>query len=399
MIGGANMNWIFTAIRQGILLSFALLATTSQAKTEALSGKQAGIVTIAAFTVTGDIAKLNIALNEGLDAGLPINEIKEVLVQMYAYAGFPRSLNAINTFSEVLKQREQQGKKDVIGKAPTPIPGDKSRLELGGEIRTQLTRSTAVADYAVFVPVIDEFLRAHLFGDIFGRDNLDFQSREIATISALAALEHVDSQLRGHFNVGLNVGLSNDQLINIVSVIETRVDKKQADNASTVLDGVLRSRAELPVSSTASANRAPPPPPTVRIIRNGEAKTESVPAQNFTGSARVQRLFEPIEPARASGGLVTFEPGARTNWHIHPLGQTLIVTAGTGWVQQFGERVQEIRVGDVIQIPGGVKHWHGATDKTPLTHIAVQEQSGGKTVAWLEKVSDQQYLAGKSLWL
>jgi 4-carboxymuconolactone decarboxylase len=132
-------------------------------------------------------------------------------------------------------------------------------------------------------------------------------------------------------------------------------------------------------------------------VRNGETNTESAPAQNFTGSAQVQRLFQPVEPSRLSGGLVTFQPGARTNWHIHPLGQTLIVTAGTGWIQQFGERVQEMRVGDVVQIPAGVKHWHGATDKTPLTHIAVQEQSDGKTVEWLEKVSDPQYLAGKSL--
>jgi quercetin dioxygenase-like cupin family protein/alkylhydroperoxidase/carboxymuconolactone decarboxylase family protein YurZ len=380
----------------GVIAMLTFLTMTVQAKAQTLSHKQAGIVTIAAFTATGDVAKLNVALNEGLDAGLTINEIKEVLVQMYAYAGFPRSLNAINTFADVVKQREQQGKKDLIGKAPTPIPADKSRLELGGEIRTQITRSTAVADYAVFVPVIDEFLRAHLFGDIFGRDNLDFQSREIATISALTALEHVDAQLRGHFNVGLNVGLSNDQLRNIVSVIETRVDKKQADNASTVLDSVLRNRTERPPSATASAGRAPPPLPTIRIVRDGETKTESAPAENFTGAAKVQRLFQPTEPARASGGLVTFEPGARTNWHIHPLGQTLIVTAGTGWIQQFGERVQEIRVGDVVQIPGGVKHWHGATDKTSLTHIAIQEQSDGKTVEWLEKVSDQQYRAGKS---
>jgi quercetin dioxygenase-like cupin family protein/alkylhydroperoxidase/carboxymuconolactone decarboxylase family protein YurZ len=391
------MSWIFAAMRQGVLLSFALLTTTSHAKTEALSGKQAGIVTIAAFTASGDLAKLNVALNEGLDAGLSINEIKEVLVQMYAYAGFPRSLNAINTFAEVLKQREQQGKKDLVGAAANSLPANKSSLELGGEIRTQLTRSTAVADYAVFVPVIDEFLRAHLFGDIFGRDNLDFQSREIATISALGTLEHVDSQLKGHFNVGLNVGLSNAQLRHIVTVLETKVDKRQAANASKVLNDVLRTRTERQTSPTASASRAPPPSPTIRIVRNGETNTESAPAQNFTGSAQVQRLFQPVEPSRLSGGLVTFQPGARTNWHIHPLGQTLIVTAGTGWIQQFGERVQEMRVGDVVQIPAGVKHWHGATDKTPLTHIAVQEQSDGKTVEWLEKVSDPQYLAGKSL--
>ena len=138
------------------------------------------------FTANGDLPKLKMVLDEALDAGLTINEIKEVLVQMYAYAGFPRSLNGINTFDEVVRQREQQGKRDVMGRVPGALPADKSSLELGSEIRTKLTGSNAVAGYARFVPIIDDFLKAHLFGDIFGRDNLDYQSREIATISALA---------------------------------------------------------------------------------------------------------------------------------------------------------------------------------------------------------------------
>ena len=137
------------------------------------------------------------------------------------------------------------------------------------------------------------------------------------------------------------------------------------------------------------------PSPTIRITRNEELQSQPAPADHFTGSAQVQRLFEQPEPARASGASVTFEPGARTAWHIHPLGQTLIVTAGTGWVQQWGDQVQGMRAGDVVRIPGGVKHWHGATEGTAMTHIAIQEQAGGKTVEWLERVSDSQYLSGR----
>jgi quercetin dioxygenase-like cupin family protein/alkylhydroperoxidase/carboxymuconolactone decarboxylase family protein YurZ len=369
--------------------------SAGEAKPDALSGKQAGIVTIAAFTANGDLPELKIALNAGLDAGLTINEIKEILVQMYAYAGFPRSLNGINTFEEVLKERQQQGKQDPMGPAASPLPANKSSLQLGTDIRTQLTGSSAVAGYAKFVPVIDEFLRAHLFGDIFGRDNLDVQSREIATLSALATLEGLEAQLKGHFNVGLNVGLSEAQLRHIVATIASKVDQQQADKASQLLDTTLRGRTAQNTSPKPNAMSAPARSPTIRITRASEVPSESAPADYFTGAAQVQRLFAPTEPARASGGSVTFKQGARTNWHVHPLGQTLIVSAGTGWVQPWGGPVQEMRAGDIVQIPGGVKHWHGATDKTAMTHIAIQEQVDGTSVEWLERVSDAQYLSHK----
>ena len=113
--------------------------------------------------------------------------------------------------------------------------------------------------------------------------------------------------------------------------------------------------------------------------------------ERFTGSVRIQSLFDAKEPARSSGGQVTFQPGARSAWHTHPLGQILIVTDGVGWVQQWGGPVQVIRKGDVVWIPAGVKHWHGATPTTTMTHIAFQEQLDGKVVDWLEKVTDEQY--------
>jgi 4-carboxymuconolactone decarboxylase len=155
-------------------------------KTEELDYKQRAMVTIAAFTASGDLPKLTDALNEGLDAGLTINEIKEILVQMYAYAGFLRSLNGINTFMSVLEARQKKGIRDEQGKEPSPLPTNKSSVELGTENQTKLIGAPATGKYITFAPAINQFLKGHLFGDIFGRDNLDWQSREIATIAALA---------------------------------------------------------------------------------------------------------------------------------------------------------------------------------------------------------------------
>jgi quercetin dioxygenase-like cupin family protein len=129
----------------------------------------------------------------------------------------------------------------------------------------------------------------------------------------------------------------------------------------------------------------------VRITRVGSLPSSRGPAENFSGSVRVDRLFSATVPSRASGGLVTFEPGARSAWHTHPLGQVLVVTAGMGWVQREGGPVEEIRPGDVVWIAPGVRHWHGATATTGMSHIAVTEHLDGKVAEWMEKVSDEQY--------
>ena len=129
----------------------------------------------------------------------------------------------------------------------------------------------------------------------------------------------------------------------------------------------------------------------MEINRVGSRPSGQGPAEWFTGSVRIDPLFEAHDPARAGGASVTFEPGARTAWHSHPLGQTLIVTAGRGWVQRWGGPVEEIRPGDVISIPPGEKHWHGAAATTAMTHMAIQEYLDGKAVDWMEQVSDDQY--------
>jgi quercetin dioxygenase-like cupin family protein len=127
------------------------------------------------------------------------------------------------------------------------------------------------------------------------------------------------------------------------------------------------------------------------IKRSGAQPSGKGPAEYFTGTVVIDRLFQAPDPARVAGASVRFEPGARTAWHTHPLGQTLIVTAGAGRAQRWGGSIEEIRPGDVIWFPPGEKHWHGASATTPMTHIAIQEQLDGKTVEWMEKVSDEQY--------
>jgi quercetin dioxygenase-like cupin family protein len=131
----------------------------------------------------------------------------------------------------------------------------------------------------------------------------------------------------------------------------------------------------------------------MEIKRNGSQPSGKGPAEHFTGAVRIDPLFQPPDPARARGASVTFEPGARTAWHTHPLGQTLIVASGRGWVQAWGGPVEEICPGDVVWFPPGEKHWHGATPTTAMTHIAIQEALDGNVVDWMEYVSDEQYRA------
>jgi quercetin dioxygenase-like cupin family protein len=133
----------------------------------------------------------------------------------------------------------------------------------------------------------------------------------------------------------------------------------------------------------------------MEIKRNGSQPSGKGPEEYFTGNVRIDPLFEAPDPARARGASVTFEPGARSAWHTHPLGQTLIVTSGCGWVQSEGRPKVEIRPGDVVWCPPNERHWHGATPTTAMTHIAIQEALDGKVVEWMEKVSDEQYEAAQ----
>lgn len=236
---------VFLTLVSVMIFSFLFMSDAQTMNNDqTLDARQQNIVAIAAFTANGNVENLSAALDRGLEARLTVNEIKEVLVQLYAYAGFPRSLNALNAFMSVLKAREAKGIKDVAGREASPLPTDKSSLELGTEIQTRLSGSPVTGEVYTFAPAIDRFLKSHLFGDIFGRDNLDFQSREIATIAALASMKGVNSQLQGHFRIGINIGLTEAQMNSLVSVLKSKVGKPEADNAAEVLKQVLSNRSQ-----------------------------------------------------------------------------------------------------------------------------------------------------------
>ena len=170
--------------------------------------------------------------------------------------------------------------------------------------------------------------------------------------------------------------------------------------AATVMSLFLLASASTRANEAIAASGSGAPPvashedsQTVSITRSGSQPSSKGSAEYFMGSVRIDPLFKANDPSRTSGALVTFEPGARTAWHTHPLGQTLIVTAGCGLAQRWGGPVEEIRPGDVIWLAPSEKHWHGAKTTTAMTHIAIQERLDGKTVDWMEKVSDEQYAA------
>lgn len=206
-------------------LSNPAMSTTSQEPTtmptaKVLSPRQQAIAPITAAAAVGDMPRLNAALMQGLDAGLTISDTKEMLVQLYAYAGFPRSLNALGELMKVLEARRQRGVQDAPGREPAaPIPTGKELLALGTANQTQLIGAPVRGPLFEFAPAIDEYLKTHLFGDIFARDNLDWQSRELATVGMLAAMQGVESQLQSHIAVSMNVGLTAAQLREVAEVL------------------------------------------------------------------------------------------------------------------------------------------------------------------------------------
>jgi 4-carboxymuconolactone decarboxylase len=211
---------------------------------QSLSRKQQAIAPIGAALAQGDMPQLTAALNEGLDAGLSVNDAKEILVQLYAYAGFPRSLNALGQLMKVLDARKEKGVQDAPGRQAGPLPSGKELLVLGTANQTKLSGGPVKGALFDFAPAIDEYLKTHLFGDIFGRDNLDWQTRELATVGALAALPGAEPQLESHIRISMNVGLTGPQLHKMADVLAERGQVDPARRAREALakqvDGAKR---------------------------------------------------------------------------------------------------------------------------------------------------------------
>jgi alkylhydroperoxidase/carboxymuconolactone decarboxylase family protein YurZ len=210
-----------------------------------LNQRQQHIIPIAAFTADGDINRLKPALERGLDGGLTVNEIKEVLIHLYAYAGFPRSLNALSAFMEVLDERKAKGIEDVQGKETSPVPSDLDKDEYGAKVRAMLAgleTDISGAGWQLFSPTIDTFLKEHLFADIFVRDVISHQDRELVTIAALANMTGTGGQLGFHLGAAMNTGLTAAQLENFISLLKTTVGEAQAESAQKILTEVLKNR-------------------------------------------------------------------------------------------------------------------------------------------------------------
>jgi alkylhydroperoxidase/carboxymuconolactone decarboxylase family protein YurZ len=224
-------------------ISFTTIAEAkNMEKSQSLDARQQAIVPIAAFTANGDLAKLKPALVEGLDAGLTVNEIKDILVQMYAYAGFPRSLNGIHAFMALLEERQARGIEDEVGKDAGPVPEDFNRDAYGAKVRAKLAGQKEIpppGGYQVFTPVIDTYLKEHLFADIFVRDVLTHQERELVTIAALAAMPGTEGQLRFHLGATTNTGWTEAQLKDFICVLDVKVGKDAAERTREVLNGML----------------------------------------------------------------------------------------------------------------------------------------------------------------
>ena len=317
-----------------------------------LTPKELAIVDLSAATARGDQTALAAALNRGFNAGLTLNEAKELIGQLYAYCGFPRALNAATTLMKVAAER-----KPSDGRAPNPPPQGKS-IEFGTANQTKLCGREVKGPLFDFHPQLDEYLKAHLFGDIFARDNVDWRTREIATIAALAARPETEPQMKSHIAVGKVNGVTDAQAKAIVTHVQ-----RPADPAML--------------------------PPDWSAFPVGEPNAAY--AKYFIGRS----FLAPVSREQLHISAVTFEPGCRNNWHIHHAtkggGQILIVTAGEGYYQEWGKPARRIRKGDTVNIPAGVKHWHGAAPDCWFQHLAMEAPGEGERNEWLEPVDDNAY--------
>jgi 4-carboxymuconolactone decarboxylase len=211
-----------------------------------LDNRHQHIVAVAALTAKGDLEQLKTALNAALDAKLTINELKETLVHLYAYCGFPRSIQGLNTLMAVLETRKAQGITDEMGRTASPIPDGLNKYEQGKKTLESLTGQPLVtppkSGYGAFSPEMDVFLKEHLFADIFGRDVLNFQDREVATITALTCLGGVEPMLKNHIGIALHLGMTEAQMLDLMGIVEANIGVKEAETGIKVLTEAVKAR-------------------------------------------------------------------------------------------------------------------------------------------------------------
>lgn len=342
-----------------IILTLLTILIMTNTNSQTLTPRQLSLAAIACLEAQGDLQRLAPAIDKALDSGVTVNEIKESLSQLYAYTGFPRSLNALGTLERVLENRKAAGIDNPEGKAwsrPALWDNAAEALSVGSEVQAKLVGKKFDFD---FCPQNDHYLKAHLFGDIFAGDLLSAADREIVTVAALCGLEGVEPQLAAHKLGAVNMGNTPEQ----VEELCRWLDKEG-----------LTLHSEWPQGAPNDAY-----------------------AQYFSGNS----YLAPIKPVNLAEdeitalplANVTFEPGCRNNWHIHHgARQVLICVSGKGWYQEWGKPAVALKAGDVVDIPEGVKHWHGAQADSWFEHLFAHIATGGEqSNEWLEPVSDEQY--------
>ena len=331
-------------MRRIVIIIIAVL-TMMTVNSQTLTERQKGLAACACLMAQGDLDRLEPAVKMALDNGVTINELKEAFSQLYAYTGFPRSLNALGVLSKVLENKQTNWQEGKPWTRPAEWDDAKAAYELGKKNQIQL--SGRAFDYE-FCPQDDYYLKSHLFGDIFAGDQLSHADREIVTVAALSGLEGVAPQLAAHKRGAVNMGNSQELVDELCAWLDS--------------DGyTLRSKWPKGDPNTAYA-------------------------KYFTGNSYL---------ADVGGGMmnVTFEPGCRNNWHIHhKTVQVLICVAGRGWYQEWGKEAIEMTPGTVIAIPAEVKHWHGAAKDSWFQHLTCHKDvQEGASNEWLEPVTDEVY--------
>ena len=331
------------------------MASAIMANAAELTPKENTIVDIGAWTARGEQDKLGAAFKAGFGAGLTLNEAKELVGQLYAYCGFPRALNAAGTLMKVAD--EVKPTEGSAANMPRGSLGERA-LPVGTANQTKLCGGPVKGALFDFHPQLDEYLKTHLFGDIFARDVLDWRTREIVTIAALAARPETAPQMKAHIAIGKVNGVTDAQAKAIVR------------------------RVQMPATSAALPSDWSP-------IPVGEPNTAY--AKYFIGNSYLHKLT--LDQVPAFG--VTFEPGCRNNWHIHHAktggGQILIVTAGEGYYQEWGKPARRIKKGDTVNIPANIKHWHGAAPDCWFQHIALEVPGTEQSTEWCEPVDEAAY--------
>ena len=351
-----------------IVLFITSLVMSINISAQGLSERQLHLATCAALEAQGDLTRLEPAVRAALDAGVTVNELKEAFSQLYAYTGFPRSLNALGVLSKVLENGKESWNEGKPWTRPSVWDDADASLELGTEVQTKL--SGRPFNYT-FCPQDDFYLKSHLFGDIFAGDQLSAADREIVTVAALSALKGVSPQLASHKAGAVRMGNTQEQIDELCKFLSDN-GLSQCDAAADAVAGDWKQgNPNVGYAQFFSGNSYLNPIVPVNLASAGES---ALPLSN-----------------------VTFEPGCRNNWHIHHGAcQILICVSGRGWYQEWGKSAVALKAGDVVDIPEGVKHWHGAQKDSWFQHLATHvkvENScpGSEPNEWLEPVSDEEY--------